>query len=316
MMKPRELWERIREGVIPIMMTPFTADDRLDEAGLRKQVQWLFEKDQTGELVGFLLTGTNAEFYALSDEEYMRIIRIVVDEVGGRLPVIAGAMAVGTTNAIELARRIQDLGVDGIQIVNPYYIYPTQDDVLRHLEAVANAVDVGLELYNNPITTHVYLKAETIVKLLDAVGDKIVCIKESSPTDLDFYRMVQLVGKKIHVVDNGGPFWAHQMWAAALGCRCFMFRPEWAPDAYAFSRAAKKMDIPAMLALAEKYHPLEEFVVRTAKERGGWTYLQITKASMEYIGLPAGMCRAPLSPLSQAEQNELTEILNTMDLKL
>ena len=314
MMKPRDLWTRMKEGVIPIMMTPFTEDDRLDEAGLRKQVQWLIEKDRTGELCGLLVTGTNAEFYVLSDEEYLEEIRIVVDEAGGRLPVIAGAMAIGTKNTIEQAKKIQDLGVDGLQIVNPYYIYPSQRGVLKHLETVANAVEVGIELYNNPITTHTYLTADTVLKLLDSVGDKIVAIKESSPSDHEYVRMITAVGKRIHVVDNNMPFWAHQMWSAALGCRCFMFRPDWAPIAYEFSRAAKAQDFAEMTAISERFFPMEEFVVRKTREEGGWMYIQISKAAMEILGLPAGPARPPLMPVSEQDKRELANIMESMGL--
>lgn len=314
-MTPKQLWERIREGVIPIVMTPYTADDRMDEAGLRRQIQWMIEQDTTGELCGILLTGTNAEFYALTDQEYMDNIRIVMDEVGGRLPVIAGAMGIGTKNTIELAKRIQDLGVDGIQIVNPSYIYPSQAGVIKHLVAVGNALEVGLELYNNPITTHTYLNADTVLELIEHLGDKVVCIKESSPTNYDYYRMIRLVGDKIHVVDNNGPFWAHQMWSAILGCRCFMFRPDWAPIAYEFSRAAKTMNIPAMLDISARFFPLEEFVAQKTKEEAGWMYIQLSKAGLEHMGLPAGQARPPLSPVSPATHAELGRVMEAIGLK-
>jgi 4-hydroxy-tetrahydrodipicolinate synthase len=313
-LKPRELWTRIKEGVIPIVMTPFTDDDRLDEKGLRRQIQWLFELDKTQQLCGVLLTGTNAEFYVLSDQECMDEIRIVLDEVRGRVPVIAGAMAIGTKALVEQSKRIQDLGVDGLQVVNPYYIYPSQRGVLKHLETVCKSIDVGIELYNNPITTHTYVTADTAQRLIESVGDKIVAIKESSPTNHEYVRMILTVGKKIHVIDNNMPFWAHQMWSATLGCRCFMFRPDWAPIAYEFSQAARAMDLAKMAAISERFFPLEDFVVQKSKQEGGWMYIQLSKAGMEHLGVPAGPARLPLMPVSPEDKKELGRVMDRIGL--
>jgi 4-hydroxy-tetrahydrodipicolinate synthase len=313
-MKPRELWSRIRNGGIPILMTPFTDDNRLDEAGLRRQIQWLFEHDAHGDLVGFLIGGTNAEFYALSEAELLRVTRIVVDEVGGRVPVLGGAMAIGTELTIELAKKVQDLGVDGLQIVNPYYVHVSQEGVLRHLERVANSVEVGIELYNNPATSGHYLTAEKVLQLIEATGDKLVCVKELSPTMHDFVRMQRLVGERAHVVDNNDPFWAHQMFAATLGCHCFMFRPDTAQLAYEFLHAAKARNLAGMQAVVDKSFVLEEFHLKVAREEGGWTYLQITKAAMEHLGLPAGLCRMPMLPLKDEHKRELGRILDELGL--
>lgn len=313
-MNPRELYEKIKQGVIPIMMTPFTSDDQLDEDGLRKQVQWLFEKDKSNQLRGFLLTGTNAEWYALSEEEFTRSIRIVVDEVAGRLPIFAGAHAVGTKNSIELAKKVQDLGVDGLQVVNPYYIYPSQEGVIKHLVAVAKAVDIALELYNNPITTHIYLPATTIKAVVDEVGDKVVCIKENSPTPNHFYEMVMTVGDRIHVIDNNGGF-PHMIWAASLGCRTFMFQPPWAQLAFEFSLAAQAKDFARMREVAARFRPISQFFATTEDATDGWTYIQVIKAAMEYLGMPAGEARMPLLPMSAEKKQKLHRLIDEAGLK-
>lgn len=317
MMTPSELSQRIKEGIIPIVMTPFTEDGRLDEDGLRAQLQWLFAQDKHGDLVGFLYGGTNAEFYALSDKEYQTALRIIMDEAARRVPVIAGAMAIGTKNTIELAKRIQDLGVDAIQIVNPYYITPSQDGALRHFEAVARAVDVGLELYNNPLTTHIYVTADTVARLLDATGDKYVCIKEYSPTNFDFLEMVARVGNKIHILDNNGPFFAHQVYAASLGCRSFMVQPQFAPLAYDFMHAIWQENTARLEELSWQTLPLHRFYQELERTQPN-SHIARIKVEMECLGLPAGKPRLPLLPLSDEARikAELARLLARAGLQL
>jgi len=316
MMTPSQLADRIREGIIPILMTPFTADDEIDEGALRYQIQWLFEQDKHGDLVGFLYGGTNAEFYALSDEEYVRATRVIMDEVAGRVPVVAGAMAIGTRNTVEQAKRIQDLGVDALQIVNPYYITPTQEGALRHFEAVANAVEVGLELYNNPLTTHVYITADTVSRLLDLTGDTYVCIKEYSPTNYDFLQMIEQVGRRMIILDNNGPFFGHQVYAASLGCRSFMIQPQLMALGSDFMQAIRDQDTARLTDLSARTLPLHAFYNRVARDQVD-AHIALIKAEMEYVGLPAGKPRLPVLPLQREAElkDELYRQLEAIGLK-
>jgi len=149
-------------------------DGQLDWASLHKLVEWHLEKG-TDAIVA---VGTTGESATLDVQEHLSVIKHVVDQVNGRIPVIAGTGANNTREAIELTSTAKTHGADGCLLVTPYYNKPTQEGLFQHYQAVAKAVAIPQILYNVPGRTGVDMLSETVLRL-DGV-ENIVGIKEAT----------------------------------------------------------------------------------------------------------------------------------------
>ena len=160
-------------GALTALITPFR-NDAVDEAALRE----LVETQVAQGIDGLVPCGTTGESVTLSHAEYAQVIRIVVEQTRGRVPVLAGSGTASTRHTIELSSAAKNAGVDGLLVVTPYYNRPTQDGLYAHFSAVANAVDLPIMLYNIPGRTAVDIAMPTLQRL--AGLPSIVAIKEAT----------------------------------------------------------------------------------------------------------------------------------------
>jgi len=156
------------------IVTPFGDDGSLDEAALAAFVAW-----QVDEGIDFLVPcGSTGEAQTLDADERVRVVRLTVDAVRGRVPVMAGATHNDTRQAVEDTKRMCDAGADFILSACPYYNKPTQGGLLRHFEAVAEASSRPVVLYNVPGRAGVNMLPATTTAL--AAHERIVGVKEAS----------------------------------------------------------------------------------------------------------------------------------------
>ncbi len=168
------------EGIIPALITPFTDDlSAVDEEGLRENVSRLVEAG----VHGVVPAGSTGESSTLSHAEHRRVIEVVVDEVNGKVPVIAGAGSNSTWEALELSTYAEDVGADAILSVVPYYNKPPQEGLVQHFSEIAEAVEIPIILYNVPSRTCCRLEPETAAKLAEEYSH-VIGVKEASG-DLD-----------------------------------------------------------------------------------------------------------------------------------
>ncbi len=162
-------------GTGTAIVTPFTSGGDIDERALRALVNFQIR----GGVEALLPTGTTGESVTLSESEQERVVAIVVDETRGRVPVIAGAGSNATAKAIALSRRMLAAGADGILSVAPYYNKPTQEGYYRHFEAIVEAIDAPLVVYNVPGRTAGNIEAETTLRIAEGLPT-VAGIKEAS----------------------------------------------------------------------------------------------------------------------------------------
>jgi 4-hydroxy-tetrahydrodipicolinate synthase len=155
------------------MITPFR-DGQVDEAALRGLVRFHLKNGTDG----LVPCGTTGEAVTMTEEEQLRVVEIVVEEVNGRIPVIAGTGTNSTAKTIKMTKLMKKAGADGALIVTPYYNKPTQQGLYLHFEAVAKETDLPIVLYNVPGRTSVNMLPETVSRL--AKIPSIVGIKEAS----------------------------------------------------------------------------------------------------------------------------------------
>lgn len=161
-------------GSIVALVTPFQADGSVDFDGLRSLIDWHIAEGTDG--IG--VVGTTGESPTVSVEEHCEIIRVAVQHAAGRVPVMAGAGANATREAIELSRYARQVGADCTLQVVPYYNKPSQEGIYQHFRAIAEAVDIPMVLYNVPGRTVADLQHETVLRLAQLPG--IVGIKEAT----------------------------------------------------------------------------------------------------------------------------------------
>jgi 4-hydroxy-tetrahydrodipicolinate synthase len=156
------------------LVTPFTRDGSIDEGALRSLVEW-----QIAEGVHFLVPcGSTGEAATMTPEEQRRVIEIVVDVVGGRLPVVAGAASNDTKRAIALSKAAASAGATHLLHTSPMYNKPPQRGIVAHYRAIADAVGLPIVVYNIPARTGSNVEAKTTLALAATAG--IVAVKEAS----------------------------------------------------------------------------------------------------------------------------------------
>ena len=136
------------KGIIAAMVTSMNEDESLNEAEIRHQVN---RQIAAGVDAVFCL-GTNGEFYIQSEEEKLQVMRIVVDEVKGRVPVYAGTGCPGTKATIALSLKAKEIGVDVLSIISPYFAAISQKEIYNHYKAVAEAVGRAISQAGYPTT--------------------------------------------------------------------------------------------------------------------------------------------------------------------
>jgi 4-hydroxy-tetrahydrodipicolinate synthase len=182
------------------MVTPFRKDGSLDLDALRRLVQF-----QLRAGIDFLVPcGTTGETPTLEHAEYLAVIRAVVQEVAGRVPVIAGVGGNNTRKVIDLAAEVRGLGVQGILSVAPYYNKPTQEGLYQHFQAMAESTDLPIIVYNVPARTSSNIEPPTVARLSKIPN--IIGIKEASGSIVQQMEVLAAVQPGFRVLSGDDSF--------------------------------------------------------------------------------------------------------------
>ncbi|MCW4465324.1 4-hydroxy-tetrahydrodipicolinate synthase [Glutamicibacter sp. MNS18] len=159
--------------VLTAMVTPFTAEGEVDYEAAAKLATKLVDDGCDGLVV----TGTTGETSTLTDEENIGMFRTVVETVGDRAAVLAGSTTNDTRHSIKLSLAAKDAGVDGILVTAPYYNKPSQAGVIAHTQAIADAVDLPIMMYDIPGRAGIAISAETLIRLADI--PQVIALKDA-----------------------------------------------------------------------------------------------------------------------------------------
>lgn len=283
------------------MVTPFTATDEVDEKALRSLVQFVLEH----RVHAVMTTGGNGEFPHLTSEERKRVLQVVVDEVNGRVPVIACTAACSTKETVELSLHARDAGVDAVILVPPYYFGLPEESLYRHYVDVASKSGLPVVVYNNPAYTGHNINPRLMTRLADVEG--IIGLKQSNSDISETLEIIRLVGDKIAVLTGIDS----QLFAVlAIGGRgvfstaaCVI--PSCMVDVY---NAYQSGDIVTARELHVRLQVLNRFF---EYEPG---YVAPCKEALSMLGIPCGDVRAPLPRLTQNEREDLRAALEQLGL--
>jgi len=270
-------------GVYVPLVTPFTADGALDEPALKQLIDWVIDKGASG----LVPCGTTGESATLSHDEHQRVIALTVAYARGRVPVIAGTGSNSTAEAIELTAAADELGVDGMLVIAPYYNRPSQQGIIAHFTAVAASTEKPIIMYNIPKRTGINMEAATTIAL--AKVPNITGIKECG----DLAQIMEIM----HHTDEFGVLTGDDnllFTLTALGgaggiCASAHFVPgEWLRIVQLLN--AQKLD--EARALHYRLLPLAQ-VLFSEPSPGP------IKAGLNMLGINVGSLRLPMTPVSE-----------------
>jgi len=283
---------------VPII-TPFNDDLSVDEAGLRRLVNYYIEEVGCDGLVP---CGTTGESPTLNHHEHARVIEIVVDETKGRVPIMAGTGSNNTQEAIAMTRHAEAAGVQASLQVCPYYNRPTQDGLLRHFEAIAAATKLPLFIYNIPSRSARLIEAKTMVALSridniigmkDACGDLAVTmeiIRETRNGSRKFYVLCgedALTFPMLALGGDGGILAVAHIIGKEYRAMIDLFHS----GNIEAAREIHFRTLPVVKALFIETNPVP------------------VKEAMAMMGLPAGKLRLPMAPLRPENREFLRSTL-------
>ncbi len=307
MMDPEELRERY-VGCQVVMVTPFKADYSLDEEGIRRLTNFLIK----GGVQVLQPCGSTGEFWSLTPEEHKEVIKIVVDEADGRIPVVPGTAYSGTKLTVALSKYAEEVGADGVMIVPPYYQTPTLDGIYEHYKTVAEAMKIGIVVYNNPFTSKITIREELMEKLTTIPS--VVAIKDTTADMRLSLRMLRRFGDRLAFSMGSGESLAAGYYLAGGKGHVSAFA-NFAPTlSVAMYKAAKDKDWEKVKELDAKMAPFFELDQRLSDKHKGTTYITLVKEACRMLGLPGFPPRKPLLPLEEDERQELRIVLEKMGI--
>lgn len=313
------------KGIIPVQFCPYTKEGELDIEGLRENTQFLvdFAKDGNKDMV-VMTNGSTTEFYANSIEEQKKVIKTVVDTVGGKIPVVAGVSQAAAIRTIEMAKYAEEVGADCAMVVLPYYHTPSKEGMYQYYKTVAEAVNIGIMIYNNADVSGALIPPDLMARLSKI--DNIVANKDNATNAADYAFKALTIDPEDMVLINGlGEI--HYVGSAAYGLkyRGFVnFIGNFAPSSsYAVYEAVKEGDFKKALEALRKQLPIWNLLSKFNKKResisiipeclrSNYMYLGVGKAAMDLVGLHGGPVRLPMEDLTDEEKQELKEALKEM----
>ena len=290
------------KGIIPAMVTPMDAAGRIQEKALRKLVNHLID----GGVHGLFPVGSQGEFFSLTPEEKRAVLKCVIDETAGRVPVYAGTGAVTTREAIDLTLMARDLGASAVSIITPYFIVPTQQELVQHYLTIARAVpDLPMLLYSNPDRTGVVMPPATVKEL--AGVENIVGIKDSSgdmTLSGEYIRFTR--GMNFHVLAGRDTLIYATLCYGGTGS----------------ITATANVDPRVPVAIYESFVAGDHKEALEAQYRlaplriafGLGTFPVVIKEALNMIGIEAGPAFPPVGPMSRENREKLRKVLEEMGL--
>lgn len=289
------------QGVLPVLVTPMSQDESVDEPAYRQ----LIRRVLAARAHGVVVLGTAGEFAVLRDAEKTRALRIATDEVAGRVPVIAGTGQPGTRQAVEMTCLAKELGADCALVVPPYYYNVDQQATIRHYRTIASESGLPVLLYNIPFFTKVNLEPDTVRALAEEPG--IAGIKDSSGNLRYFQRLCQTVkSEHFTVVTGSDDMLFAQLVVGGDGCISpgANLVPQWFVQLWEAMQQNRWQD--AWI--------LQERIQTMHRGIGYGTFPAGIKAALSLLGIGNGLLAAPNLPVTEQQRDAIRVALRDLGL--
>lgn len=290
-------------GIIVPVITPFAEDGSVNYAVYRKVLNHLIGNG----VHGVFPLGTTGEFYAVSDDEYQRLLETTVEEVRGRVSIYAGVNHITTRGVIRLANICARVpGIDAISVLTPMFIAQSQEELYQYYKQIAENTEFPIVMYNNRPKTNVTIEPETVARLAEIPN--IVGVKDSTGDFTNTCEYIRLTRSN----SNFGVLLGRDTLIFAGLCQgavgaissCANVAPRLVVDIYDRFMAG---DLDGAREAQFTLNPL-----RIACNMG--TFPAVIKEGLVQQGFPVGKCLDPISELSAAQKQRLKAILKQMEL--
>jgi 4-hydroxy-tetrahydrodipicolinate synthase len=289
------------QGIIPPVATPMQANEDLDLPRLK----WFLDHQIKSGVHGIFVLGTNSECYALDEREKQEVIATTVAHVNKRVPVFAGTGAETTRETVRLTKMAEKEGADGVSVITPYFVKPSQVEIANHYRRIAEATSLPVLLYNNPFHTGgVSIDVDTLVKLAEVPN--ILGVKDSSGDLQNTMEYIRAVPERFSVMMGRDTLIYSSLEIGARGAvpATGNIAPALVVEIYeAFMRG----DRAASKAAQQRLHPVR-MALTLGTAPGG------VKAALQLMGMSIGPSRAPVGPLPPDKQEKMKASLKEAGL--
>jgi 4-hydroxy-tetrahydrodipicolinate synthase len=284
-------------GVFAALVTPMKANEAIDDHKLARLTDHLIGKG----VHGLIPLGSTGEYYALDAAERERVLRVTLEAVAGRVPVIAGTNAGSTRDVITFSRQAEQLGCLGVMLAPPYYSLPRLDELFRHFEAVNNAIGIPIMLYNYPARTGVDMPPDFIERL--AGLENVRYVKESTGEMPRITELLRRCGDRLGVFCGCDTIALESLMVGAIGWVGGVVNVLPASHVALYRLVVETMDY------AEARRHFFEMLPTLELMEGQGKYTQFVKAGCKLMGRDAGAPRRPLAAATAAENRRLRQAL-------
>ena len=289
------------QGTATAIVTPFKKDGSIDEAALRRFVDFQI----SGGVEALVPVGTTGENPTLSQKEQQRVIEIVVEQTNKRVKVFAGAGSNNTSEVIEKVRFAKKAGADAALVVGPYYNRPTQNGYFQHFSAVANAVDIPLIIYNVPGRTGGNIEAATMLRMAEEIPH-VMMVKEASGNMTQIMEIARNMPKHFSLL-SGDDSLAYSIIALG-GDGCISVVSNEVPKEYSnLMRLCLEGEWTEALQLHYRLLPLMNINFIESSPTP-------VKTALSMMGMMEETVRLPLVPLTEPSRVKLKNILAELKL--
>jgi 4-hydroxy-tetrahydrodipicolinate synthase len=285
------------DGIFVPSITPFTRTGRPDVKALRECVRFWLD----GGVSGLVPCGSNGEAPYLSRQERKKVIETVMDEVNGKVPVIAGTGSMSTQETIAFTKDAADLDVDAALVVTPFYFKLSNKEIYEHYRTVSEDVDIPIVIYNVPKFTGVSLEP-TFIQKLAAENEKIIGVKDSSGNIGTMTEIVRLTGDRLSVLAGTADVTLPTLLSGGRGAVIAVANvfPALCNRLY---RAFKNRRYEEASKLQNRISFANEVLVKRFNQ------LSAIKEAMRLQGLAGGYPRKPALPLDKEERKTIENLL-------
>ena len=290
-------------GVIPAMITSFNKDESINKEGIRKTINYLISE----KVNGLYITGSTGETFLMSHDEKRQVIEIIVEEVNGRVPVIAHIDSIGTKITTELGQYAEKVGVDALSALPPFYYGFSNDEIFSYYTDISNTTNLPITIYN---ISHAHLMDLDMLKRLAAIKN-VKGVKYTAPTHFNFNKIKKEVGENFKIYSGMDEMSLSGLISGADGIigSFYNLMPEMFVDIYA---KVKEGNINAAKKIQEKIN----IIILYALGKSGYPFI---KMGLNWLGIDSGYVRKPFTTFIDREientiKNDLKKLTDQNDL--
>ena len=272
-------------GVIPAMITSFNKDESINKEGIRKTVNYLI----SAKVDGLYITGSTGETFLMSQEEKKQAIEIIVEEVNGRVPVIAHIGSIGTKITTELGQYAEKIGVDALSALPPFYYGFSNDEIFNYYEDISNSTNLPITVYN---ISHAHLMDLDMLKRLASIKN-VKGVKYTAPTHFNFSKIKKEIGNSFKIYSGMDEMSLSGLISGADGIigSFYNLMPELFVDIYA---KIKEENINEAKKIQEKIN----VIIMYALSKSGYPFI---KMGLNWLDVDSGYVRKPFTTFVDKE---------------